>query len=159
MAFSDARNERDRAETGRNSQNHGGGDPRAAATRNTNAMAARNSVRGLMPGTRPAFQPRRTQNVTPSYELTPHNVIEALGMAPLGPMSAVGSFLGALGVPGFAPQFEGFTGNVMGPGDYDGPNAFYTGNTREGLMRHQAERRGLLSRMSESSGRGLQRTY
>jgi hypothetical protein len=148
MAFSDARNERDRAETGRNSTNHGGGDHAGAARRNTNAMAARNSVTMPGPGTRPTFQPRRTQNVTPSYELTPHNIQQALGMAPLGPMSAVGSLLGALGVPGFAPEFEGFTGNVMGPGDYDPRN-------RIPAMQGQ----GLMSRMNRRAGRpgqGLQ---
>jgi hypothetical protein len=134
MAFSDARNEAARAETGRNATNHGDYDHAGAAQRNTNAMAARNSVRGL--GFDPRFNPRRRQNVTPSYELTPHNVVEALGMAPLGPMSAVGSMLGALGVPGFAPEFEGFTGNVMGPGDYDPTN-------RTGLMSRMKRRAGL----------------
>jgi hypothetical protein len=143
MAFSDARNERDRADTGRNSTNHGGGDPRAAAARNTNAMAARNSVAPIGLGTRPAFQPRRTANVTPSYEMSLHNLREVMGMMPLGPMSAVGSFMGALGVPGFAPEFEGFTGNVMGPGDYDPSNRFATGQ-------------GLMSRMNSRAGRGLQ---
>src|SRR5688572_16201330 len=37
MAFSDARNERDRAETGKNSGNHGGG-AKAAESRNREAM-------------------------------------------------------------------------------------------------------------------------
>jgi hypothetical protein len=44
MAFSDARNERDRAETGRNSTNHGGGDARAAERRNREAMARNREV-------------------------------------------------------------------------------------------------------------------
>jgi hypothetical protein len=39
MAFSDARNERDRAETGKNSSNHGGGNARDAERRNREAMA------------------------------------------------------------------------------------------------------------------------
>lgn len=138
MAFSDARNERARAETGRNATNHGGGDPRAAARRNTDAMAARNMPRGL--GFDPRFQPRRTQNPSASYELTPHNIRQALGMMPLGPMSAVGSLLGALGVPGLAPEFEGYTGNVMGPGDYDPSNRF---GARDGLMMRMNRRRGL----------------
>ena len=133
MAFSDARNERDRAETGKNSTNHGDYDHAGAARRNTDAMAARNSVTPIGLGTRPRSF-RRTTNVTPSYELTPHNVMQALGMAPMGPMSSVSAMLGALGVPGFAPEFEGFTGNVLGPGDYDPTN-------RAGLMRRR--RRGL----------------
>jgi hypothetical protein len=39
MAFSDARNERDRADTGRNSGNHGGGNAKDAADRNRSAMS------------------------------------------------------------------------------------------------------------------------
>lgn len=89
---------------------------------------------------------RRTANPTPSYDLTFNNVRQALGMAPLGPMSAVGSLLGALGVPGFAPQFEGYNGMVQGPGDYDPTNRFATGQ-------------GLMNRMGRRAGRGLQRGY
>lgn len=50
MAFSDARNERDRAETGRNSSNHGGGDARAAADRNRAAMGFSGGGFGNMGG-------------------------------------------------------------------------------------------------------------
>jgi hypothetical protein len=39
MAFSDARNERDRAETGKNSGNHGGGNAKDAERRNREAMS------------------------------------------------------------------------------------------------------------------------
>ena len=135
MSFSDARNERSRAETGRNATNHGGGDPRAAAQRNRNAMAARNSVAPVGLGTRPAFQPRRTPNPTPSYEMSLHNLREVMGMMPLGPMGALRSLGGALGVPGLAPDFRGFTGNVMGPGDYDPTNRLGLIPRRRGLQR------------------------
>ena len=64
MAWSDARNEKSRAETGRNATNHGGGDARAAADRNRNAMAATNSP--LNRGFSPNFNPRLTPNMTPS---------------------------------------------------------------------------------------------
>lgn len=141
MAFSDARNERDRAETGHNSTNHGGGDWRDAQRRNVDAMASRNMVTGNVPR---GF--RRTANPTPSYDLSLHNLREMMGMMPLGPMSAVSSVMGALGVPGFAPDFQGYNGNVQGPGDYDPTNRFGTGE-------------GLMARMSRRAGRGLQRTY
>lgn len=116
MAFSDARNERDRAETGRNSTNHGGGDARAAADRNRNAMAANNSP--MNRGFNPNFNPRRTPNMSPSYEMSLRNMMALSGMMP-GPGMAVRAGMMASGL---GPQFEGYTGNVMGPGDYDPKN-------------------------------------
>lgn len=95
-------------------------------------------------GGMPPRQFRRSVNPTTTRPLTAHNIIEALGMMPLGPMSSVGAMLGAVGVPGFAPEFEGPEGHAYGPGDYDPSNRFGT---------------GLLARMRGRSGRGLQRTY
>lgn len=65
-------------------------------------------------------------------------------MMPVGPMSAVSAMLGALGVPGLAPKFEGPEGIANGIGDYDPTNRAGT---------------GLLMRMNQRAGRGLQRGY
>jgi hypothetical protein len=95
-------------------------------------MAARNSVRGL--GFDPRFQKRRTQNVTPSYEMSLHNMMELAKMMP-GPSMGIRG-LGAVTGFGLGPEFEGYTGNVMGPGDYDPTN-------RTGLMSRMKRRAGL----------------
>jgi hypothetical protein len=143
MAFSDARNERDRAETGRNSNNHGGGDARAAAERNLNAMAANNRAVNAPFGGLSRQQFRRTPNVTPSYDMSLHNMMELAKMMP-GPMMGLRGLGAAVGL-GTGPNFTGATGNVHGPGDYDPTNRF-AGD-------------GLLMRMRQRAGRGLMRGY
>src|SRR5688572_12644737 len=75
-------------------------------------------------GGMPSFQPRRTQNPTPSYEMSLHNMMELSKMMP-GPAMGPRALGGALGL-GIGPDFRGSTGMVNGPGDYDGPNRFGT---------------------------------
>jgi hypothetical protein len=130
MAFSDARNERDRAETGKNSSTHGGGDAKAAERRNVNAMAANNRPTNRPVDTR--FQPRRTQNITPSYEMSLHNMMELSKMMP-GPGMGLRGLGGAFGL-GVGPDFQGFTGNRYGPGDYDPANRFGVGNNQSPMQ-------------------------
>lgn len=84
---------------------------------------------GYSPGDKPrksiwerVFQPRRTQNPTPSYALTASNVIEALNMAPTSGLGVAKTLMGALGVPGIAPDFKDYRGMVQGPGDWDPKN-------------------------------------
>lgn len=125
---------------------HSESEKRAAAQRNINAMTARNSPRGgLMAGMNPLHYSRRTPNVTPSYEMSLHNMFE-LGKFATGLMGGGLGTMAALGklAAGFGPDFQGFTGNQMGPGDMDPTN-------RAGM--------GLLARMGTRAGRGLQRGY
>ena len=136
MAFSDARNERDRAETGRNSSNHGGGDARAAAERNRDAMAARNTPTNAPYGGMPRQQFRRSVNPTPSYEMSLRNMYELSKMMP-GPMMGLRGLGAAIGL-GTGPEFSGATGNVHGPGDYDPTNRF----AGEGLLLRMQQRAG-----------------
>jgi hypothetical protein len=156
MAFSDARNERDRAETGKNSSNHGGSmggrgtmgqqqDRRNMETARRAGNVAPGVGRSFSPndkpmnatyGSLPSFQPRRTQNPTPSYDMTPGNLAKMaammggtlMGGSPLTAMGMMGRPLGSMAGPaiGGLMGFEGYRGAVNGPGDYDGPNRFAT---------------------------------
>jgi hypothetical protein len=73
-------------------------------------------------GGMPSYQPRRTQNVTPSYEMSLHNMMALSGMMP-GP--AMPAKVGMMAT-GMVPGFQGYQGAVNAPGDYDGPNRFGT---------------------------------
>jgi hypothetical protein len=94
----------------------------------------------------PPTNMRRTANPTPAYDLTPHNVWEALKFAGTimgGPTSMLKAGIGAMLGNSPMPEFEGYQGQVQGPGDYDGTNRFV----------------GLGARMNKRAGRGLQRMY
>lgn len=122
MAFSDARNERDRAETGRNSSNHGGRDARAAADRNLNAM-------GLGVGhqfdTR-ARNTRYSQNQIATRPATLNNIGRAVinGLPGVGMIGKVASMVGGQ-ITGNYDPYSGPRGNTTGF-SYDGPNRFAT---------------------------------
>lgn len=67
----------------------------------------------------PDFSPRRTPNRTPSYQATPENIAKLVGRGIPGPGMIAGA---GLDIAGGRPGFSGFTGNKMGPGDYDSKN-------------------------------------
>ena len=68
------------------------------------------------------FQPRRTRAVSPSYDLTVENVMQAMSIAPTGPLGVVKAIAGAIGVPGIAPEYTGYRGQVTSPGTWDAKN-------------------------------------
>jgi hypothetical protein len=118
MAFSDARNERDRAETGRNSTNHGG-DHAGADARNRAAMGTR-APGGFAPGMS-SYQPRRAPTTPNSYDMNMHNMWELAKIAGRfmgGPVTTSAGMIGGWG----APDFTGFRGRTPGVGDYDSTN-------------------------------------
>lgn len=87
-------------------------------------------------GGMPSFQPRRSVNPTPSYDMTLGNLAKvgmmlggaAIGGSPLTAMGMMGRPLGSALGPGIGAMmgFDGYRGAVNGPGDYDGPNRFAT---------------------------------
>jgi hypothetical protein len=131
MAFSDARNERDRAARGgmmggrqSDSPPHAGrgggavaglGNPGGGFNRNS---PANNGAFAGMGG----LNARRTQNVSPSYQGTLGN----FGMMAMRGLPGPGMVAGAVqDIAGLRPGFSGFTGNRFGPGDYDPKNASF----------------------------------
>jgi hypothetical protein len=153
MAFSDARNERDRAETGRNSTNHGGGTGgfggrSASGARGTlsqqqdqrnlaNARSRGNIAPGVGMGSATdarARNSRYNQNLIASGPLTAHNMWEAFKSLPTSGVGAVSTMLGALGVPGLGPQYEGVTPRSATGYSYDGPNRFAVNGSNSAMQ-------------------------
>lgn len=132
MAFSDARNERDRAETGRNSSNHGGGDARAAAERNREAM-------GL--GVSHNFDSRMrnsryNQNTIATRQPTLGNIGRAIIGGIPGPIGIGKALIGGA-INGSIDPYSGPRGNTTGF-SYDGPNRFAAAESMRPKIGQQA---------------------
>jgi hypothetical protein len=144
MAFSDARNERDRTETGKNSSNHGGRDNAGAERRNREAMArgergtpsqqqdrrnmqnarhAGNVAPGVA-GSRGRYSDARDDPVAQenrARNLDAQNVGESWGDGVAGVANELGHLVG--GLLGFDEREEGFaeTAMDMARSEYQGP--------------------------------------
>ena len=142
MAFSDARNERDRAETGKNSSNHGGGDRSKAEKNNREAMgqkvgggkmgskssqsAAKSSKAGNYSDARD--DPVAKEHMARNQDA--QNIGESWGDGFGGFMNEIGH--GIAGLLGFDEEEQDFStvANDMARPEYNGPDAGTPDNMR-----------------------------